>query len=175
MTPVDGSCISIGVQFGVQWLADNWFLVLTACVTVLTAGVAVYGVILGRKSLGLARALAKREVTEDVSIKQVFLTHKHDHLRVEIVNHGTISVPIRTVGLYKPTDEPPYILQWCKGDNDSPLEARHHSFYTRPVAEVLGFMEVPGAYIAVMSNKGELAKSEADAVASLVAKAQAAR
>lgn len=160
-----------------QWLADNWFLVLTAVV-------AIYGVFVGKKSLGvakkslgLAHSLAKREVTEDVRIKQVFLTHKHDHLRVEIVNHGTISVPILTVGLYKPTDEPGYILQWHKGDGDrnSPLEPNHRSIYTRPVADILGFMDVPGAYIAVHSNKQELDRTKGDEVTSRLAEAQARR
>ncbi len=152
-----------------QWLADNWFLVLTAIV-------AIYGAGMGTKSFFLARALAKREITEDVRIKQVFLTHKADHLRVEIVNHGTIAVPIRTVELYKPAVAKGYTLEWHRGDGDhnSPLGPGHHSIYTRPVADVLGFMEVPGAYIAVMSNKGELARSEADEVAVHVTKAQAA-
>ena len=149
-----------------QWIANHWIAVLAS-----------YGAIVGTISLVIAVVLAKREVTEDVRIKKVFLTHKADHLRVEIVNHGTIAVPIRTVELYKPAVAKGYTLEWHKGDGEhnSPLERGHHSIYTRPVADVLGFMEVPGAYVAVMSNKGELARSEADQVASLVAKAQAAR
>lgn len=158
-----------------QWLADNWFLVLTALV-------AIYGVFVGtkslgvaKKSLGLAHALAKREVTEDVSIEWVFLTHKADQLRVEIVNQGAIPVPIRTVGIYKPGDENGFILQWCKGDSDSPLEPCNHSIYTRPVVELLGFTEVPGAYVAVWSNKQELDRTKGDEVTSRLAEAQARR
>lgn len=157
-----------------QWLADNWFLVLTAVV-------AIYGVFVGTKSLGvakkslsLARALAKRGTTEDVRIKRVFLTHKNDKLRVDIVNHGTIPVPIRTVGIYKPGDENGFTLQWHKGESDSPLEPGNHSIYTRPVDDVFGFMVVPGAFIAVRSNKRELARTKGDEIVSLLAKAQAA-
>lgn len=127
-----------------QWLADNWFLVLTAVVAIYGAIVGTKSLGVGKKSLRLARALAKREITEDVRIKRVFLTHKADQLRVDIVNHGTIPVPIRTVGIYKPGDENGFILQWRKGDSDSPLEPGNHSIYTRPVAEVFGFMVVPG-------------------------------
>ncbi len=117
----------------------------------------------------------KRGSTEDVSIKRVFLTHNADQLRVEIVNRGTIPVPIRSVGIYKPGDETAHTLQWCKGDGDrnSPLGPGNYSTYTRPVVEILGFTEVPGAYVAVWSNKQELDRTKGDEVASLLAEAQA--
>ena len=174
MTAVDGSCTSIRVQFGVQWLADNWFLVLTALV-------AIYGVFVGtkslgvaKKSLGLARSLAKREITEDVSIERVFPTSRGDELRVEIVNRGTIPVFIKSVGVYMPAVEKGFILHWTKGDRGEPLAAGNRGFYGRRFDEILGFTKGKGgAQVAVLSNKQELAKTEGDEVASLIAKAQA--
>ena len=150
-----------------QWLADNWFVVLTAAV-------AIYGAFVGTKSLRLARALAKRGVTEDVSIERVFPTQKGDELRVEIVTRGTIPVYIRSVGVYMPGNDKGFMLHWIKGDRGQPLDQGNQSIYGRGFVEILGFTKgKAGAQVAVLSNKEELDRTKGDEVDSLIAKYQA--
>ena len=161
MSAVDRGCISIGVHFGVQWLADNWLIVL--------------GVGAGIAAVVVAAIALKRGSTEDVSIKRVFLTHKADELRVDIVNNGTIDVPIRSVGVYMPgEDEKGFMLFLVRDGIDDQMRPGAYRLYGRRVDEILGFTKGRvGAQVSVRSHKQELARSNVGEVDSLLTKAQA--
>ncbi len=161
MTADERSCISNGVHFGVQWLADNWPIVL--------------GVGAGIAAVVVAAIALKRGSTERVSIKRVFLTHKADELRVDIVNDGTIDVHIRSVGVYMPDeDEKGFMLFLVRDGNDDLMRQGAYRIYGRRVDEILGFTKGKvGAQVSVRSNKQELARSNVGEVDSLLTKAQA--
>ena len=160
LTPVDRGCISIGVQSGVQWLVDNWLIVL--------------GVGAGIAAVVVAAIALKRGSTEDVSIKRVFLTHAADELRVETVNDGTIDVHIRSVGVYMPDEDEKGFMLFRDG-NDDLMRPGAYRVYGRRVDEILGFTKGKlGAQVSVRSDKQELARSNVGEVDSLLTKAQAA-
>lgn len=143
-----------------QWLADNWLIVLGV-------GAGIAGVVVAAIAL-------KRGSTEDVSIKRVFLTHKADELRVDIVNNGTIDVHILSVGIYMPDeDEKGFMLFLVRDGNDDRMRPGAYRIYGRHVDEILGFTKGKvGAQVSVRSNKQELARSNVGEVDSLIAKAR---
>lgn len=144
-----------------QRLLDNWLVVL--------------GVGAGIAAVVVAAISLKRGSTEDVSIKRVFLTHKADELRVEIVNDGTIDVHIRSVGVYMPDDEEKgFMLFLVRDGKDDQMRPGAYRIYGRRVDEILGFTKGKvGAQVSVRSNKQELARSNVGEVDSLLTKAQA--
>ncbi|MEE8153804.1 MAG: hypothetical protein V3T53_02465 [Phycisphaerales bacterium] len=144
-----------------QWLADNWLIVL--------------GVGAGIAAVVVAAISLKRGRTEDVSIKRVFLTHAADELRVEIVNDGAIDVHIRSVGIYMPDDEEKgFMLFLVRDGKDDQMRPGAYRIYGRRVDEILGFTKgKAGAQVSVRSNKQELAISKVGEVDFLVSEALA--
>ncbi len=143
-----------------QWLVDNWLIVL--------------GVGAGIAAVVVAAIALKRGSTEDVSIKRVFLAHKADELRVDIVNNGTIDVHIRSVGIYMPDEDEKGFMLFLRDGNDDRMRPGAYCIYGRRVDEILGFTKGKvGAQVSVRSYKQELARSNVGEVDSLLTKAQA--
>ena len=131
-----------------QWVANNWLLLVTAVV-------AVYGAV-----LATLNALPRRE---RVKLVHPFWTVKRgdqEFLRVDVVNQGRVPVFVRAVKLHAPGGGLDLVFETVEpGVSKNPIEVGDHRLYQREQLAVESFVaSLKDTWMTVESNRGEIAR-----------------